>query len=333
MKTLAKDKLRIWNIAAVAAAAIPVLLYPLVRGRVPDPLAAGWQALPFQPISLLQQWQVMLYAFGIKPLYMTLSFLLIVWIWRQKAADMTALRWGLIWFWLGETACSIDYIFYAKTSSFWEYAHGFGMAVGFSFIAYAALEGIDQRLIKFSPRGERCAALGLCRACEKYTNDPCGLKRLFKFTIPALMLVSFMPLTAPFQLNAYRTELLGSPHYYYHMVTSQWFELRFCPLLALLFLTASWLVLLFKRTDPVSVSKALMAAGTGPLGFGIMRMSIVATFSGNQVWLNFWEESTELLFVLAVLLVLWTFRHRLLPGALWSGGKRSEAGVAAPAPS
>jgi len=332
MKTLAKNRLRLWNIAAVAMSGMPLLLYPLVKGSVPDPLAAGWEALPFQPMSLIQQWQVMLYAFGIKPLYMTLSLLLIVWIWRQKAADLTALRWGLIWFWLGETACSIDYIFYARTSHFWEYIHGFGMAVGFSFIAYAALEGFDQRLIKFSPRNERCAALGLCRACEKLTNEPCGLKRLFKFMIPGLMLVSFMPLTAPFQLNAYRTELLGSPHYYYHMVSSQWFELRFCPLMALLFLTASWLVLLFKRTDPVSVSKALMAAGTGPLGFGIMRMSIVATFSHNQVWLNFWEESTELLFIVSVLLVLWTFRHRLLPGALWSGAKRPPVEAISPSP-
>jgi hypothetical protein len=332
MKTIAKNKLWLWNIAAFAAAAIPEMLYPLVKGLVRDPLAAGWEALPFQPMSLVQQWQVMFYAFGVKPLYMVLSFLLIVWIWRQRAADLTALRWGLIWFWLGETACSIDYIFYARASHFWEYAHGFGMAVGFSFIAYAALEGIDQRLIKFSPRSERCAALGLCRACEKYTDDPCGLKRLFKFTIPGLMVVSFMPLTAPFQLNAYRTELLGSPHYYHHMVSSQWFELRVCPVLALLFLTASWLVLLFKRTEPVSVSKALMAAGTGPLGFGIMRMSIVATFSGNQVWLNFWEEFTELLFIVSVLLVLWTFRHRLLPGALWSGGKRPAAEAVAPSP-
>jgi len=161
-------------------------------------------------MSLIQQWQVMLYAFGIKPLYMTLSLLLIVWIWRQKAADLTALRWGLIWFWLGETACSIDYIFYAKASHFWEYIHGFGMAVGFSFIAYAVLEGLDQRLIKFSPGASavrRLAVPGL----RKVRDEPCGLKRLFKFMIPALMLVSFMPLTAPFQLNAYRTELLGRP--------------------------------------------------------------------------------------------------------------------------
>jgi hypothetical protein len=147
MTTVAKNKLWLLNIASFALGTVLVMLYPLVRDRVPDPLAAGVAALPFQAMSQVQQWQVVLYAFGIKPLYMALSFLLIVWIWRQKAADMTALRWGLVWFWLGETACSIDYIFFARASHFWEYAHGFGMAVGFSFIAYAALEGIDQRLI------------------------------------------------------------------------------------------------------------------------------------------------------------------------------------------
>jgi hypothetical protein len=324
METIAKSRLWLWNIAAVAMGGIPVALYPLVRGLVPDPLAAGWETLPFQALSLLQQWQVMLYAFGIKPLYMALTFLLIAWIWRQKAADLTALRWGLIWFWVGETGCSIDYLFYAQTSDFWEYAHGFGMVVGFSFIAYAALEGADRRLIKFSPKGDRCAALGLCRACEKYTDDPCGLKRLFKFMIPGLMAVAFIPLTAPFQLNAFRTELLGSPHFYRHMVSSQWFELRVAPIMALLFLGAAWMVLLFKRHEPVPVSKALMAAGTGPLGFALMRMSLAATFNWNWVWLNFWEEFTELLFIIAALLVLWTFRHRLLPGALLTGGKRAE---------
>lgn len=322
METIAKSRLRLWNVAAVAIGAVPVALYPLVRGLVPDPLAAGWEALPFQALSTIQQGQVMLYAFGIKPLYMVLTFLLIAWIWRQKAADLTALRWGLIWFWVGETGCSIDYIFYARASDFWEYAHGFGMAVGFSFIAYAALEGVDRRLIKFSPPGERCAALGLCPACEKHTDTPCGLKRLFKFMIPGLMAVAFIPLTAPFQLNAYRTELWGSPHYYHHMVSSQWFELRACPVLALLFLGAAWLALFINRHDPVPASKALMAAGTGPLGFGLMRMSLAATFSDNWVWLNFWEEFTELLFIIAVLIVLWTFRRRLLPGALFSGGTR-----------
>lgn len=325
METFARSKLWLWNIAAFAIGGIPIALYPLVKGLVPDPLAGGWEALPFQALSVIQQWQVMLYAFGIKPLYMVLTFLLIVWIWRQKAVDLTALRWGLIWFWVGETGCSIDYFFYARTSDFWEYAHGFGMAVGFSLIAYATLEGLDRRLIKFSPPGERCAAIGLCRACEKYADVRCGLKRLFKYMIPALMAVAFIPLTAPFQLNAFRTELLGSPYYYHHMVSSQWLELRACPVLALLFLGAAWLVLLFKRHEPVQTSKALMAAGTGPLGFGLMRMALAATFSNNWVWLNFWEEFTELLFILAVCIVLWTFRHRLLPGALFTGGKRPGA--------
>jgi hypothetical protein len=82
--------------------------------------------------------------------------------------------------------------------------------------------------------------------------------------------------------------------------------------LALLFFAASWLVLLFKRNDPVPWSKFLFAAGLGPLGFGTMRMALLGVFSDDLMWFDTWEEWTELLFVLGVAVVLWIFRHGLL---------------------
>ena len=279
----------------------------------------SWQArgdgktssAPLRPMSVFEQWLAVLIAFGVKPVYMLLSFVLIVWLWRRRAADLVFLRWGLIWFWLGETGCSIDYLFYARGSDFWEYFHGFGMAAGFAFIAYAALEGIDQRLIKFSPRGERCAALGLCRACEKYTNDPCGLKRLFALMIPALAVVALMPLTAGFVNTSYDALILGSRTHYHHLMSSQLFELRFCPLLAAGLLVTAWLVLMFKRQDPIQASKAWLAAGLGPMGFGILRMALVATFRDRLVWFDAWEELTEFIAIFAIAMVLWVFRFRL----------------------
>jgi len=279
--------------------------------------------LPFRPMSGFEQWLAVIIAFGVKPVYMLVSLLLIIWLWRQRAADLAALRWGLIWFWIGENACSIDFLFFKRSSDFWEYLHGYGMAVSFSFVAYAFLEGFDSRVIKFSPEKERCAALSLCRACAKYTDAPCGLKRLFTVMIPALMALALMPLSAGFQLNAYVTDILGTIHNYYHLASSQLFELRYCPVLALVLLTASWLVLLFKKDRPVPTSKVLLAAAVGPMNFGMLRMFFVATYSDRLGWFDVWEELTELLFVLSAGVVLWVFRHSLFV--------KSEIAVQAPA--
>lgn len=281
--------------------------------------AEAWQvygdgrksAAPLRPMSVFEQWLAVLIAFGVKPIYMLLTFALIVWLWRRRATDLVALRWGLIWFWVGETGCSIDYLFYARGSDFWEYFHGFGMAAGFAFIAYAALEGIDNRVIKFSPAKERCAALGLCRACMKTADAPCGLKRLFALMIPALAVVALMPLSGGYVLDSYDAVILGSTTHYHHLMTSQLFELRFCPLLAAGLMVAAWLALMFKRHDPVQTSKAILAAGLGPMGFGILRMIFVATFRDRLVWFDAWEELTELVSIFSIAAVLWVFRQSL----------------------
>jgi rhodanese-related sulfurtransferase len=267
--------------------------------------------LPFRPMTRLEQWLTVIIAFVIKPIYMLISLGIIVWLWRQRAADLAALRWGLIWFWIGENGCSIDFLFFARGSDFWEYVHGYGMAVGFAFVVYAVLEGLDYRLIKFSPEKERCAALSLCRACLKYAPAPCGLKRLFTVMIPAFMLLSLMPWCASLSLTSYDTNILGTVHNYCHMVSAQLFEYRFCAGLALLLFTVSWLVLLFKRHQPVAVSKVLFAAALGPLSFGMLRMFFVSTFTDNLMWFDVWEELTELLFIVSIGLVLWVFRDAL----------------------
>jgi rhodanese-related sulfurtransferase len=268
-------------------------------------------AAPRRPMSLFEQWLAVIIAFGVKPAYMLLAFALIVWLWRRRDADLAALRWGLIWFWLGETGCSIDYLFYARGSGFWEYVHGFGMAAGFAFIAFAALDGMDRRVLKYSPPNERCAALGLCRACAKSADAPCALERLFALMLPALAAVALMPLSGGFVLDSYDAIILGRTTHYHHLVSSQWFELRFCPLIAAGLLIAAWLVLLFKRPDPVPASKALLAAGLGPMGFGILRLVLVATFRERLVWFDAWEEMTELIAIFAIAAVLWAFRASL----------------------
>ena len=281
--------------------------------------------LPFRPMSRLEQCLPVFIAFVLKPVYMILSLVLIIWLWQQRATDLAILRWGLIWFWLGENGCTVDFLFFARGSDFWEYVHGYGMAAGFAFVVYALLEGFDCRVIKFSPEKERCAALSLCHACIKYVDAPCGLKRLFMVMIPAFALLSLMPLCANFNLTSYDTNIFGTTHNYCHLVSSQLFEWRFCAGLALVSFVASWLALMFKRHKPVAASKVLFAAALGPLSFGMLRMFFVSTFTDNLMWFDVWEEVTEFLFVLGTGAVLWVFRDALF------AKKPSELAVTPPA--
>ncbi len=308
-----------------------LVLWFLWQFRFACPAVATGE-LPFQPMGRFRQWLVVIVAFGVKPAYMALSLGLIVWLWRQRARDLVALRWGLIWFWLGEGACAVNFLAFQGECDFWEYLHNLGMAAGFSMIAYALLEGLDWRIIKFSPQTERCAALTLCRTCFKHAEAPCGLKRLFTALIPALMVLALIPLPVPFATTSYKTAILGSPYNYSHLLSAQWFELRACPVLALLLLAASWLVLLFRRREPVPPAKALFAAAFGPLSFGLLRLFLVFTFVADQMWFETWEEVTEMIFVFSVAVVLWVFRERLFLKEAPAQPTQTDLGQSFPAP-
>ena len=290
----------------------------LVAGILP--LILYWpsfnQALPSESplvrdVGLLEQWLVVITAFGVKPTYMLLSLGGIVWLWRRQATDLVALRWGLICFLGGEIACAVNYVVFGGNSPVTDYLHSYGMVVGFSFVAYAVLEGMDVRLIKYSPAKDRCAALSLCRACIKYADVPCGLRRLFSFLIPALVVVSLMLPCAELRPVSHRINILNSGQDFPNPMWSQLFEGHYCAWVSVLLVLNSWGALSFKRNDPVATAKIWFAAAIGPLGFGLMRLFLRAAYREDLAWANIWEEITELLFVAGVELVLWLFRGAL----------------------
>jgi hypothetical protein len=262
-------------------------------------------------MSLLQQWTVIIYAFGLKPAYMLLSLALIIILWRSRPFDLRMLKWGLVFFFTGEACCTLNSIFFGGWSYLFEYLHSFGMVLSFGFVTYAVLEGLDRRVIKYSDMDKKCAAIGLCRACFKYAETPCGLKRLFLFFTLACIVLSFIPLTGTTHWVSYNTHILGTPYNFSHPVINQLFEVRICPLIAMaLFLTAA-LMLLFKKEDPVTPAKVLFSGATGYLSFGILRFFLLASYRNNLVWRAFWEEATELVFVAGLGITLWLFRHKL----------------------
>src|SRR5208283_1250422 len=142
------------GIGVLLAGLLPLVLYLFL----PENLFPAEPPSAFRSTGLFEQWLVAVTAFGIKPAYVLISLATILWLWRQRSPDLVALRCGLIAFWLGENACSVDYLMLQGNSDLWEYFHNFGMTVCFSFVTYALLEGLDRRLIKYSAAKDRCAA-------------------------------------------------------------------------------------------------------------------------------------------------------------------------------
>jgi hypothetical protein len=287
----------------LVAGLLPLLLYWPAFHLAPSP---GLQVT--REIGTLEQWLVVITAFGVKPGYMLLSLVWIIWLWRRTVSDLVSLRWGLIFFLGGEIACAANYVLFAGNSAVTDYFHSYGMAVGFSFIAYAALEGIDFRLIKYTPAKDRCAALSLCHACIKYADVPCGLRRLFSFFLPALMVVSLMLPCAELRPSTQKIRILDSAVEFANPMWAQLFENRYCAWLSLFLLLLSWGTLLFKQTEPVAAAKVWLAAALGPLAFGLTRLFLRTAYRDNLPWANIWEELTELLFIAGVGIVLWVFR-------------------------
>ncbi len=290
----------------------------LVLGLLP--LFLYWPAFqqPFLPgsmtvheITVLEQWFVVITAFAVKPAYMLLSLIWIIWLWRRHEFDLVALRRGLIFFLGGETACAANYVLFSGNSALTDYLHSYGMVVGFSFIAYAVLEGMDFRLVKYSAANDRCAALSLCRTCIKYADVPCALRKLFSFIIPALITISLMLPCAALNPLSQRINILRSPQEFPAPLWTQLFEGHYCPWISIVLLFVSWGVLLFKKTEPVPVAKIFFAAAVGPLGFGFMRLFLRTAYRENMAWANVWEEVTELIFIIGVGLLLWLFRGAL----------------------
>ena len=83
------------------------------------------------------------------------------------------------------------------------------------------------------------------------------------------------------------------------------------PAVSLGLLAVAWLVLVWKGQDAVWWSKIYFSAGSGALGFALFRMILLQAYRDNLLWFATWEELTELLFILGVGLMLWSFRHGL----------------------
>jgi rhodanese-related sulfurtransferase len=253
----------------------------------------------------------------IKPVYMGISLLLIIALWSVRAADIAALRWGLVFFLAGEVACVFNVTTYftnGEQSDLFEYLHGLGMVLCLALISYAFLEGFDRRVIHVTQARRRCALLPMCRSCYKTHDVPCGMKRTFMLITLAIAALAFIPLSASLDATSYNGRLFGVVFNFSHPGVHQFYEIRYLPIVALGFLAVSLLLLLYNRKDPIVLARIPFSAGAGALGYSLLMLMLYAAFRSNLVWYLFWEEGTELLLIVAIGAFLWIFRRGLFSG-------------------
>lgn len=253
--------------------------------------------VPRQILSLFEQAVISVTAFGVKPVYELLALILAILLWRSRETDLAALRRSMVAFFLGENACSVNFFFFDGLSPLWEFFHSFGMIVAFGFFAYACMEAVDRRAIRFTEPDKRCSLLGSCGHCYKYEDVRCPLRRTFLVVPLSVAVLAYMPLTAVPSLRYVRGNVFGTDVLFGHPFVAQLFETRLCPLLALPLFLAAWGLLWRMREAGFGLSKVLLAMGLGPLTFGLIRFMIYWGYEANPLWADAWEELTEFLFV------------------------------------
>lgn len=278
--------------------------------------------LPVRSLSPFERLAVTGSSLIIKPIYMIAALFFIAVLWHRRAVDLAALRWGLVLFLAGETACVFNTIAFfrgGEQSDLFEYLHGLGMVLFLGLLTFSLMEGADRRLIHLSQPDRRCTMRPLCQECIKTRAVPCGLRRLFMLAIPLTATLVFIPLTATPHYESYNADLFGLAYNFTHPGLHQVYELRFLPLASLAFFALALLIIWRQEDGGLLAARIPFAAGLGALFYSVLMLALYTVYRDNLAWFIFWEESTELILVAAVGAVLWVFRRGLLPDRRGSG--------------
>ena len=266
----------------------------------------------FRDLSHFIQSAVVAMAFFIKPLYTILALIVFAALWKRVELELKALKWSMIFFFVGENFCAANYLFTENHDVYLlEYFHSLGMVLSFSFAGFALIEAVDRYAIHFTEPDTKCSFAAFCRRCIKYEPVACGLQSFLILVAIAAALLALMPLSAELHVVSYNTKIWGTSYNYNHPIIYQVFEFRYFPLLASGLFSAAALILWFGRQNRLHLSKIIFAAAIGPFGFSLFRFVVFQGFRINLAWMDIWEEITEFIFILGVISVLWFFRRSL----------------------
>jgi rhodanese-related sulfurtransferase len=265
---------------------------------------------PVGDATLVQQLATVVTAFGVKPLYMLMSLVLIVVLWRRTERDLRLLRRGLVAFLFGELAGAANYVLTMGFSDPLEILHQLGMVAMGMLLPWALFTTIDVRVLRFSSPDAACAMTRFCRDCWKREAATCGLHRLFLWLTPMLAIVSLIPLCSPLRPLNLVLPIFGTDVPFWSTPPELIAELRIYPVLgAACFLVAHVVM----RSGAAGLRRAHVPffLGVGFASFGLLRFVLVESFREMPVWADSWEEITELFVMIAVAAGLWIFRRPL----------------------
>jgi len=252
-------------------------------------------SLPSRNLSLLEQQAQAFAGLIVKPVYMMLSLGVILLLIGQSHTSIRVLQWGQIAFLIGEIFCAINFYIYKHESIPSEYLHSYGMVLAFGFTSFALLEGWENLFggrIKLRVDAET--------------------RVWMRFILPLLAVLSFLPMLTTIQPESYAVTIFKFPYSYTRLDVYQLYERRILPLIATVAFVVAYLPLLKKSPFLTFTTKLFACAGIGALGFSLFRVALNAMFMENLVWFEFWEETTELMFVGMIAFTLWRYKNSLL---------------------
>ncbi len=247
----------------------------------------------------------------LKPFYMILSGILIWYLGRKKSHDMVLLKRAMQFFLAGEILCAVNYMAFNDRSVITEYLHGYGMVVCFSLIFLALLRGMEKRLIHHMEPDKKCIMLPLCGVCWKYSQVQCRFVLIFSFIMVSMIILSLMPLQVKPVSVSFTAMVLKDKVHYIQPLMIQLFESGISPLIATVLFASSLVLANIKRYRFFYQAEVLACFGMGYISFGFFRLILFALFREELWWFGMWEEFTEFLFIIGIVLVLWLFRKGL----------------------
>ncbi len=265
---------------------------------------------PIHQIDQISQLSIVVAAFAVKPAYMAIAFLLVVLLGHRRERDLSLIRRGLALFFLGEAACAANYLVSGNESRWLEFLHGLGMVGMNGLVAWGFTELLDDRVIHYLDPDRACAFQKLCGTCWKRNHVACALHRVALFLAPAFAIVALIPLTAPLWPDRRVTPVFGTDVLWVRDAFNLAAQFRVYPIVGALGFVAAFGVLLSGQRR-LRASLPPFFAAFGFASFSLFRFILEAPFLGNPAWSNWWEESIELVVVIAITVFLWCFRAQL----------------------
>jgi rhodanese-related sulfurtransferase len=265
---------------------------------------------PVVEISLLTQLAMTVAAFVVKPAYIIMSALVFLLLWRKNSGDLVLIRNAMLVFFIGENACTLNYLLASNTSIRLEFLHGLGMVGMFFLLFWGLVRFFDERVLHYIEPDKTCAFQRLCRRCWKKEQVSCGLHRLALWLLPALAFVALIPVTMPLRpfrivMPVFLSEVVWLKDFW-----NLFIEFRLYPILGAMCFVAAFLWLRRGQSGLLK-SQLLFFLALGFTSYSFFRFGLLLTFNENQGWADWWEESTEFIMVGMVVLLLVVFKKQL----------------------